>query len=301
MLNNLLLCSIAAVVLAGTLWPMFADILTGAKISVGPPFFNSATAPLAIPLVIAMPIGAMMPWKRGDIWAALQRLWWAACAALIVGFLALAVAGYPVWPALGMAMAAWLVFGAMVEVAERIGLFRRPSQAFRRGLALPRAAWGAAIAHGALGISIAGIAGMGVATDTLVQLNPGQSTQLAGYEWRMEGLSDVQGPNYRARRATVTVLRDGAVVTVLPPERRTFSVDNQTTGEAAIHTNALRDLYAVLGEERAGAAVLRLHHNPFAPWIWFGGLAMAFGGLLSLSDRRLRVAAPAPKGATVPA
>ncbi|GGJ36861.1 heme lyase CcmF/NrfE family subunit [Neoroseomonas lacus] len=300
-LNNLLLCSIAAVVLAGTLWPMFADILTGAKISVGPPFFNSATAPLAIPLVIAMPIGAMMPWKRGDVWAALQRLWWAACAALIVGFLALAVAGYPVWPALGMAMAAWLVFGAMVDVAERIGLFRRPAQAFRRALALPRAAWGAAIAHGALGISIAGIAGMGVATDTLVQLNPGQSTQLAGYEWRMEGLSDVQGANYRARRATVTVLRDGAVVTVLHPERRTFIVDNQTTGEAAIHTNALRDLYAVLGEERAGAAVLRLHHNPFAPWIWFGGLAMAFGGMLSLSDRRLRVAAPAPKGATVPA
>jgi cytochrome c-type biogenesis protein CcmF len=299
--NNLLLCSIAAVVLAGTLWPMFADILTGAKISVGPPFFNSATAPLAIPLVIAMPIGAMMPWKRGDIWAALQRLWWAACVALIVGFLSLAVAGYPVWPALGMTMAAWLVFGAMVDIAERIGLFRRPAQAFRRALALPRAAWGAAIAHGALGLSIAGIAGMGVATDTLVQLNPGQSTRLAGYEWRMDGLSDVQGPNYRARRATVTVLRDGAVVTVLRPERRTFIVDNQTTSEAAIHTNALRDLYAVLGEERAGAAVLRLHHNPFAPWIWFGGLAMAFGGMLSLSDRRLRVAAPAPKGAAVPA
>ena len=142
---------------------------------------------------------------------------------------------------------------------------------------------------------------MGVATDTLVQLNPGQSTRLAGYEWRMDGLSDEAGPNYRARRATVTVLRDGAVVTVLHPERRTFVIDNQTTSEAAIHTNAMRDLYAVLGEERDGAAVLRLHHNPFAPWIWFGGLAMALGGMLSLSDRRMRVAAPAPKGATVPA
>ncbi len=131
--NNLLLCSIAAVVLAGTLWPMFADILTGAKISVGPPFFNMATAPLAIPLVVAMPIGAMMPWKRGDLWAALQRLWWAAAAALLVGFLVLAVAGYPVWPALGMAMAAWLVMGAAADVADRIGLFRRPAQAFRRG------------------------------------------------------------------------------------------------------------------------------------------------------------------------
>jgi cytochrome c-type biogenesis protein CcmF len=299
--NNLLICSIAAVVLAGTLWPMFADILTGAKISVGPPFFNMATAPLAIPLVIAMPIGAMMPWKRGDLFAALQRLWWAAAVALLIGFASLAVAGYPVWPAIGMAMATWLVAGAAADVADRIGLFRRPSQAWRRALGLPRAAWGAAIAHAAMGVSIAGVAGMGVATDTLVSLNPGQSTRLAGYEWRMEGLSDEVGPNYRARRATVTVLRDGAVVTVLRPERRTFIVDNQTTSEAAIHTNAMRDLYAVLGEERAGAAVLRLHHNPFAPWIWFGGLIMAFGGMLSLSDRRLRVAAPAPKGATVPA
>jgi cytochrome c-type biogenesis protein CcmF len=299
--NNLLICSIAAVVLAGTLWPMFADILTGAKISVGPPFFNMATAPLAIPLVIAMPIGAMMPWKRGDLFAALQRLWWAAAVALLIGFASLALAGYPVWPAIGMAMATWLVAGAAADVADRIGLFRRPSQAWRRALGLPRAAWGAAIAHAAMGVSIAGVAGMGVATDTLVSLNPGQSTRLAGYEWRMEGLSDEVGPNYRARRATVTVLRDGAVVTVLRPERRTFIVDNQTTSEAAIHTNAMRDLYAVLGEERAGAAVLRLHHNPFAPWIWFGGLIMAFGGMLSLSDRRLRVAAPAPKGATVPA
>jgi cytochrome c-type biogenesis protein CcmF len=117
----------------------------------------------------------------------------------------------------------------------------------------------------------------------------------------MDGIADVAGPNYAARRATVTVSRDGAVVTVLRPERRTFQVDRQTTTEAAIHTNALRDLYAVLGEERDGAGVLRLHHNPLAPWIWFGAVIMALGGGLSLSDRRMRVAAPAPKAAAVPA
>ncbi|MBR0674300.1 heme lyase CcmF/NrfE family subunit [Neoroseomonas soli] len=300
-LNNLLLCSIAAVVLAGTLWPMFADILTGAKISVGPPFFNTATAPLAIPLVVAMPIGAMLPWKRGDVWAALQRLWWAAAAALVVGFLFLAALGYPVWPALGMAMAAWLIVGAAADIVDRIALFRRPAQAWQRARGLPRAAWGAALAHAGLGVTIAGIAGMGVATDTLVALKAGESTRLAGYEWRMEGLSDVTGPNFTARRATVTVLQDGQVVTVLTPERRTFQVDRQTTTEAAIHTNAMRDLYAVLGEERDGAGVLRLHHNPLAPWIWFGAVIMALGGGLSLSDRRMRVAAPAPKAATVPA
>ena len=300
-LNNLLLCSIAAVVLAGTLWPMFADILTGAKISVGPPFFNSATAPLAIPLVLAMPVGAMLPWKRGDVWGALQRLWWAAVAALAIGFLYMVALGYPVWPAIGMALAAWLIVGATADIADRIALFRRPAQAWQRAKGLPRAAWGAAIAHAGMGVTIAGVAGMGVATDTLVALKAGESTRLAGYEWRMEGVADVTGPNYTARRATVTVLQDGAVVTVLQPERRTFQVDRQTTTEAAIHTNAMRDLYAVLGEERGDAGVLRLHHNPLAPWIWFGAVIMALGAGLSLSDRRMRVAAPAPKGATVPA
>ena len=300
-LNNLLLCSIAAVVLAGTLWPMFADILTGAKISVGPPFFNAATAPLAIPLVLAMPIGAMLPWKRGDVWGAMQRLWWAACLSLGIGFLYLAALGYPVWPAIGMALAAWLIIGAAADIADRVALWRRPGQAWQRAKGLPRAAWGAAVAHAGMGVTIAGVAGMGVATDTLVALKPGESTQLAGYEWRLERIVDVQGPNWTSRRATVTVTRDGAVVTVLTPERRTFTVDRQTTTEAAIHTNAMRDLYAVLGEERDGAGVLRLHHNPLAPWIWFGTIIMALGAGLSLSDRRMRVAAPAPKGATAPA
>jgi cytochrome c-type biogenesis protein CcmF len=300
-LNNLLLCSIAAVVLAGTLWPLFADILMGAKISVGPPFFNMATAPLAIPLVLAMPIGAMLPWKRGDVWGALQRLWWAACAGLAIGFLYLVALGYPVWPAIGMALAAWLVVGAAADIADRVALFRRPHQAWQRAKGLPRAAWGAAVAHAGVGITIAGVAGMGIATDNLIALKPGESARLAGYEWRLESITDVQGPNYTARRATVTVTRDGAVVTVLRPERRTFQVDRQTTTEAAIHTNFMRDLYAVLGEEREDAGVLRLHHNPFAPWLWFGSIIMALGAGLSLSDRRMRVAAPAPKGATAPA
>ncbi len=203
------------------------------------------------------------------------------------------------WPALGVALAAWLIVGAMADVADRIALFRRPAQAWQRARGLPRAAWGAAIAHAGMGVTIAGVAGMGLATDTLIALKPGESTRLAGYEWRLDSLADATGPNYTARRAIVTVTRDGQVVTVLAPERRTFTVDRQTTTEAAIHTNAIRDLYAVLGEEREGAGVLRLHHNPFAPWIWFGSLIMALGGGLSLSDRRMRVSAPAPKGATV--
>ncbi|GGG32292.1 cytochrome c biogenesis protein CcmF [Caldovatus sediminis] len=300
-LNNLFLCSICAVVLVGTLYPMFADLVLGVKISVGPPFFNAATLPLAAPLILAMPLGALLPWKRARLWPVLQRLWWAALAAAAALLLALALAGERVWPALGFAAAVWLVAGAAADLADRIALFRRPAAAWARARGLPRAAWGGALAHAGLGVTCAGIAGMGLATDALVALKPGESARLAGYEWRLEGVRDAAGPNWTARRATVTVARDGAAVAVLEPERRFFPVGRETTTEAAIHTNGLRDLYVVLGEERDGAAVLRLHHNPLAPWIWLGAAVMALGGGLSLSDRRVRVAAPAPKGAPAPA
>lgn len=300
-LNNLLLCSIAAVVLAGTLWPMFADILFGERVSVGPPFFNTATLPLVVPLVLAMAAGPLMPWKRAALGPALLRLWWVALAGFGVLVLTWGAMGLPVWPAIGFGAAVWLVGGAFADIADRVALFRRPGQALNRAWGLPRAAWGAAVAHAGLGVTFAGIAGMGVATDTLVTLRPGQSTQLAGYEWRLDGIRDVQGPNWTSRRATVTVLQGGAVVTVLEPEQRNFPLARMNTTEAAIHTNWLRDLYAVKGDERDGATVLRLHHNPLAPWIWLGGAIMALGGGLSLSDRRMRVAAPRAKAAAVPA
>jgi cytochrome c-type biogenesis protein CcmF len=301
-LNNLLLCSMAAVVLVGTLYPMFADLLLGQKISVGPPFFNLAIFPLAVPLVAAMAVGPLLPWKRARLWPVLLRLWWAALCALAALLIALALAGAPILPALGFAAAAWLILAAATDIADRIALFSRPRAAWGRARALPRAAWGAATAHAGVGVMILGLAGMGLAQDRLILLKPGESATLAGYTFRLDGLREVQGPNWTARRATVEVSADGRPVTVLEPDRRSFPVARMTTTEAAIHTNWLADLYVVLGEERDGGGVLRIHHNPLAPWIWLGAAIMALGGALSLSDRRVRVSAPAPKGAAaVPA
>ncbi|GAA0590051.1 heme lyase CcmF/NrfE family subunit [Craurococcus roseus] len=294
-LNNLLLCSIAAVVLAGTLYPMFADLLLGQKISVGPPFFNTAILPLAVPLVGAMAVGPVMPWKRARLFPALQRLWWAALGGLAAFLLCLALEGARIGPALGFAAGAWLILGALADIADRLALFSRPRAALARALALPRSAWGGAVAHAGMGVMILGLAGMGLATDKLALVKPGESADLAGYTWRLDRLESAQGPNFTARRATVSVSEGGRPVVTLAPERRTFPVGRTTTTEAAIHTTWLSDLYAVLGDERDGGAVLRLHHNPLAPWIWIGAAIMALGGALSLSDRRVRVSAPAPK------
>ena len=296
-LNNILLCSIAAVVATGTMYPLFADLLLGEKLSVGAPFFNATVFPLSVPLFAAMSLGPVLSWKRADLGAALMKLWWAALAAAAVGLFMATRA--KLLPTLVFAAAAWLILGAFADIVERTRLFRLPlSNSWRRLLGLSRSSFGTVIAHAGLGVTIAGIAAMSLAQSAIVLLHPGQVTHVGGYTWELQDVHDVTGPNYTARAATIRVTTpDGRLVTVLKPERRSFPVQQITTTEAKISTNGLRDIYAVLGEERNGGAVLRLHVNPLAPWIWFGALIMALGGVISLADRRLRVGAPARRTA----
>jgi cytochrome c-type biogenesis protein CcmF len=290
-LNNILLCSIAAVVLTGTVYPLFADLLFGIRISVGPPFFNATVLPLAAPVFAAMTVGPALSWKRAAIGPALIRFWWVALVAGAVGMFA--ALGMAALPALAMAAAAWMILGAFAEIIERIRLFRAPlGNSLARLVGLPLSTFGTTFGHAGLGVTVAGIAGMSMAVQMVVLVRPGESVHLAGYDWTLEELHDAKGPNYDARVATIRVSQNGKPVVTLAPERRAFTTQTMTTTEAKIHTNGLRDLYAVLGDERDGAAVLRLHDNTMAPLIWLGALVMALGGFCSLADRRLRVAAP---------
>ena len=292
-LNNILLCSIAAVVITGTLYPLVAEFVFGTKISVGAPFFNATVLPLCVPIFAAMVVVPGMAWKRAKLGPALLRLWWAAVSAVVVGVVASLGAAQGL-PALAFAGAAWLIVGSLAEVVERIRLVRIPVRdSWARLRGLPLATFGTTFGHAGMGVLVAGVAGMSFASQRVVLLHPGESADSAGYTWTLNGLRDQDGSNYTERVATITVSENGQTVTVLEPSRRAFPVQRVTTTEAAIHTNGFADIYGVLGEERDGGAVLRLHYNPMAPWIWFGGLIMAVGGLLSLVDRRARVGAPA--------
>jgi cytochrome c-type biogenesis protein CcmF len=247
-----------------------------------------------------MSLGPVLSWKRASLVPALLRLWWAALIALAVGLFA--SLGMKALPAIAFGAGIWLILGSFVAVFERVRLFRVPlSDSLARLASLPRSVLGAAIAHAGLGVTIAGIAGMSLAVHTIVALHPGESTQLGGYTWTLENLHDAPGPNYMARVATIQVSRDGHAIATLAPSRRSYPVQQQTVTDTAIRTNLLFDMYTALGEERDGAAVVRLHINPLAPWIWLGALVMAFGGGLSLIDRRLRVGAPSRRALAVPA
>ena len=298
-LNNILLCSICAVVFTGTAYPPFAELMFSAKLSVGPPYFDLTALPLCIPLFAVMAVGPMLSWKRAALWPALQRLWWAAALAASVCVVTALGLGHGL-AALAFAGASWLIAGSAAVVIERCRLFRIPfRQAVSRLAGIPLAVWGLAVAHAGMGVTIAGIAGMSLAASSIVAVCPGEITHFAGYDWMLTGIHDEFGSNYKARVADLLVERDGRTIATMHPSRRSFLTQKMTTTETAIESNGLRDLYTVLGEERDGKAVLRLNVHPLAPWIWLGALVMAAGGSLSLADRRLRIGAPSRRRVAV--
>jgi cytochrome c-type biogenesis protein CcmF len=291
--NNIFLCSIAAVVFTGTLYPPFADLLFGIQLSVGAPFFNQTVLPLTAPLILAMAIGPLLPWKRAALRPALERIWVAALIALVVFVVMTGESNYIT--ALGLAGGVWVILSAITDIAERTKFLRVPLRdSATRLTALPRAAFGAALGHAGFGVMVCGIAGMTLAAQKVIILAPGQSTTMAGYTWTLDALHDAPGPNYAARIADVTISAHGKPFLSLHPSRRIFvNPAGVTTNDAAIHTNFFQDIYVVFAAEQSGGAELRLNYHPLAPEIWFGGLIMALGGALSLSDRRLRIGAPA--------
>ncbi len=295
-LNNLLLSCGCATVFLGTLYPLFLDAMNGPKLSVGFPFFNRTFVPLMVPMIVAVGIGPMLAWKRGDLLGALQRLWVAsvvaAIAALVIFYFTY---GGPVLAVLGIAIAVWLAGAVVTEWAERVGLFRMSlADSFKRAINLPRAAYGMSAAHFGLAVFVAGVSASAFSQEAIEVLKAGGSMKLAAYDIQLQRVDRVAGPNYTADRASIRITSGGTEVATVFPERRFFPLQQQATGETAIRTNLVADLYVALGEADAeGNWTVRAYWKPLVPWIWIGAVIMAFGGLVSLSDRRWRVGAAA--------
>ena len=304
-LNNLFLAAACVTVLVGTLYPLLLDAVGGGAVSVGPPYYEATFAPLMALLLLALAAGPLMSWRRADLKGALSRLKFAG--ALAVAAWALAwwrTSGDSPLPVLGIGLAVWVAAGVSIELAGRVQLFRvAPAQSWRRARTLPRAAWAMSLAHVGVAVFVAGVtASSAWRTEAIGAMRPGDSRDLAGYAVVFDGAGFVQGPNYEAERGTFRVLDGDREVATLEPEKRRYFARAVETTEAAIHTTFMADLYAVLGDRTEdGAWTVRLYHNPLVPWIWGGCLTMALGGLVGLSDRRLRLALPARREAAVDA
>jgi len=284
--NSVLLLAATAAVMLGTLYPLFLDALGLGKISVGPPYFDTVFAPLMAPVLLAAGIGPLVAWRKGDAAALLRRVRWIApgaiAAAAIVPFL---FGRWGLLTAAGLAAAFWLI-GASVAAF----VARARSQPLA---AMPAAFLGMLLAHAGVGVFVAGVTLVkSYEAEREARLEPSQSVTVGGYEFRFEGVRPVEGPNYTATRATVTVFRGGEMLARLQPEKRVYRVQQMPMTEAAIDYGLARHLYVSLGDRlEDGAWTLRAQVKPFVSWIWIGCLIMALGGALAAADRRYRAVA----------
>ena len=295
-LNNLFLTTALSGVLVGTLYPLVLEALTGKTISVGAPFFSLTFGALMVPLLIVVPFGPFLAWKRGDLVAVTQRLAGAAGAAIFVTVLIFALAGASVSLApFGLLLGFWAAFGAIAELVDRAGFGRMPiGHSLRRLVGLPRSAFSTALAHFGLGISVIGIV---TATawqlELITTMQPGTTQTIGAYTLRFDGVQNASIDNYTAEIGRFTVTTPGSVDRQMIPERRIYVASGTPTTEADIETYGFSQLYVQLGEQSAdGSRVVRAWFKPYVTLIWFGAILMALAGFVSLTDRRLRVGVP---------
>jgi cytochrome c-type biogenesis protein CcmF len=285
--NNVFLMAATATVFTGTFYPLFVDMMGSDKVSVGPPFYNKTFVPIMVPLMLAMVVGPFLNWKRDDLRLRLRELRWPLWLSVAAGLTVLLWSfGTYVLTAFGILMGVWIVMGSLWVMAKRL----RSLDLLRNA---PRSFYGLVLGHMGLGLMVIAITTvMSFETENILAMKPGDVTMIGAYDVKLERLRDVSGPNYAAKVADLTVTRDGALVAQLVPQLQTFTNQRQQISQTSIHTNGLSNVYAALGEaDVTGKHTVRLYYHPLAPWLWIGGLVMALGGLISLTDRRFRIGA----------
>jgi cytochrome c-type biogenesis protein CcmF len=299
-LNNLFLATATATVLIGTLYPLMVEAVTGDKISVGPPFFNMTFIPLIVPLLLAVPFGPLLAWKRGDLYAACQRLFTAFAASLLVVIVVwFFVDGASVMAALGFGLAFWLIFGPLTDLALKSGVGNvSPRLVLTRFAGLPRSVFGTALAHIGLGLTTLGIVAVtSLEVERMAGMHPGDTLEVSGYTLRFDGMQPHQGPNFTEDRGYFTYFdATGREMGTVMSSKRLYTARQFPTTEAGLSTHGLSQIYVALGDRLPdGAIVVRAWWKPLVMLIWLGCVVMMIGAAFSLADRRLRVGAPSKR------
>ena len=285
LLNNVLLVVATTLVLLGTLAPLIVEMTSGGKISIGAPWFEVAFLVPMVPLILLLGLGMHTAWRRQNSapWQKMLRL--PAIAAVVIGVVLplLFYGRIGLMLAVGTIAAAWIVVSSLIQPIR--SLRRAPGSA-----GITRSALGMCIAHLGMGLFVLGatvVSAFGVEADR--SLSVGESVDVAGYQFELRELRDVTGPNYSAIEGVIEVRRDGEYVATVRPQKRQYLVQKNWMTEAGIHPTWNKDLFVALGDQLGGGAwSVRIQYKPMIRFIWFGALVMAFGGLISVTDRRFR-------------
>ena len=295
-LNNLFLATATAAILVGTLYPLILDALTGARISVGAPFFDLTFGILMVPLLLVLPFGPFLGWKRADIVAVTQRLAGAAGLALLMAIIVFMVTGRNISLApIGVFLGFWVAFGALADLVFR-SKFGKISlrESIKRLFGLSKSIWSTALAHFGVGVTVLGIVIVSAwESENITTMRIGEVAELAGYSVKFTVADQRQGPNYVINHFEFDVTNKSGNVKQAVSEKRVYMASSMPTTESAILTYGFSQLYIAVGDaDESGVQVVRIWHKPYILLIWIGTLFMAGAGFLSLSDRRARVGAP---------
>ena len=292
--NNVLLAVSAFVVFLGTIWPLVAELFFDRKLSVGPPFFNAAFTPFMILLGLILPLGSNLSWKRASIIKTLKKFLavFVLCICLS-GFIWSIQTGQSLIGPIGVFLGSWIVMGTIIDLLSKLG----NSRSMGRLMFLPRADFGKFFAHFGLGVTMFAIAALSSwEKEDIRVVSIGSSWNVGSYDLKLDDVVEIRGPNYFSTMGIIPVSKEGSELITLRPEKRNYPIAQVPTTEAAIDYRFSRDLYVVLGDQQSeNAWTVRTYLKPFANWIWGGCAMMALGGILSLTDRRLRIAAGSKK------
>jgi cytochrome c-type biogenesis protein CcmF len=300
-LNNLFLSAACFAVLIGTLYPLAVEFATGAKISVGPPFFNATTLPLLMPLALAIPFGQRLAWKRGSLLGVAQRLWAAVGLGVLAAILVATLhEGVRALALIGFGLGVFTAVASVQDLVERAWRERGSGGVLARLVSMPVSAWGMAMAHFGVGVFVVGVSATAFQQERILNMRAGETVAIGGYVLQLREVGVRPGPNYRERFAEFVVRDGGAEVGVMTPSKRHFLARAMATTETARKTRGLGQLYLAMGEiTEEGVVPLRAYWKPLVLLLWLGPLIMAIGGALSLTDRRLRLGAPRPSRARI--
>ena len=293
--NNLFLTTATATVLIGTLYPLLLETLTGQKISVGAPFFNLTFGPLMVPLLLMVPFGPLMAWKRGDMLAVAERLLGVFALAIIATLIVFYQTSFrSILASLGIGLSAFVFFGGLYDLWFKSGTKNTDFFVRLRRLGkLPRSNYGTALAHIGLGITLFGI--VAVATfgqENILRIEAGQSAMIADKKVLLEGARNLNGPNYSETQFQFSVSKEGKDLGGVTAAKRFYPSQNMPTTESGIKNYGLSQLYIAPGDVNNKGLVVHIWWKPEVVCIWLGAVFMMIGGIFSLSDRRLRVGAP---------
>ncbi len=290
LLNNILLVTSAAMVLFGTLYPLFVDAVSGNKISVGPPYFNALFIPLTIPLAVIVGIGALTHWKRDDLVRFIPTASIILVITMLLGALItvrLSNDGFSYTAYAGLCLGLWVMLWSLYSLFERLKHQKDKLTGLRK---IPATTWGMATAHFGIAVFIIGVTHVtSYSIEKDLKMSPGETYQIRDYNFTFNGVKKVQESNYQADEGTFVIASDDSSrVITLKPQKRFYTTGEPMT-EAAINTTLARDLYVSLGEHLgAGDWSVRLYYKSFVACIWLGALLMALGGLISVTDKRYR-------------